>query len=110
MNSRSSTTKRKECKLFLVKNLRIYSMRRRLVMINIWDYRDANRIKITVLSGQVFIGELVCIDDASDLDIAFDDPEDMLSIQTDDGRAVGFRQSEIVEIERLEERGWRNDS
>ena len=67
-------------------------------MINTWDFKDANKIKVTTDSGGVFIGVVVTIDDASEYEDSIDNAEDMLSIWTDDGRAVGFMQSEIAKI------------
>jgi len=67
-------------------------------MINIWAFKDASRIRVTDTNGRVFVGALITIDDASEYE---DNTEDMLSIQTDDGRAIGFAQSEVVEIQQI---------
>ena len=67
-------------------------------MINIWDYQDANRVRITDVDGQVFEGNVISVDDAeesSDLEKA----EDNISIMTDDGRYIGIYQSEIAKID-----------
>ena len=34
-----------------------------VIMINVWEYSDLGRVKVTCTDNQIFIGELTSIDD-----------------------------------------------
>ena len=66
-------------------------------MINLWQYQDANKVKITDVNGQEFIGNVLDVTDAgeyADEDIQ----EDGITISFH-GNHVEFMQSEIQSIE-----------
>lgn len=67
-------------------------------MVNIWNYADADRVQITCISGDAYEGNVVCIDDAEEM---YDATEDEITIETTDGKFIGFKQSEISKIENL---------
>lgn len=67
-------------------------------MVNIWNYADAEKIQITCISGDIYEGNVVCIDDAEEM---YDATEDEITIETSDGKFVGFKPSEIEKIREL---------
>ncbi|MBD5103221.1 MAG: hypothetical protein HDT27_11165 [Subdoligranulum sp.] len=71
--------------------------------INIWEYVGAENIQITCTTGEIFEGDVVCVDDVEELYDAeepCDAVEDEITIETPDGKFIGFRPSEILEIKR----------
>lgn len=69
-------------------------------MINLWSFADAERIKITDIDGDVFIGNIVDITDSgerSDLE----PEEDCITIATEKGN-VQFENAEILKIDILD--------
>lgn len=65
-------------------------------MIDIWKFHDSDKIKLTDTDGNVYIGNVVIVDDAEETG----DPEDGITIYVE-GRYLGFLQSEIAEIQEL---------
>ncbi len=63
-------------------------------MINIWDYADANKVKIIDINDKEYEGKVVCITDTEE---TYDDKEDSITIEIK-GEYIGFLQSEIKEI------------
>lgn len=69
-------------------------------MINIWDYYDAKKIKVTTTAGNTFEGYVVDFTDReerSDLE----KQEDGVTIESADGQHIEFYQSEIAAIEEI---------
>lgn len=70
------------------------------IMINIWEFQYAGRIKIVDIDDKEFIGdaqEVTEAEEQSDLDRQ----EDSITIYTDDGRLIDFYASEIKTIEKI---------
>lgn len=67
-------------------------------MVNIWEYRYENNIKITTTHGKVYKGNVITIDDAEENE---DMAEDEIVIETYEGPIVGLRQSEVAEIQKI---------
>jgi len=70
-------------------------------MIKVWDYQDANIIKITAIDGQVFTGRLIEVTDVEDESPDYGYKEDSITIEAE-GREISFPQSEILSIEILD--------
>lgn len=68
-----------------------------VIMINVWEYSDLGRVKVTCTDNQVFIGELTSIDDEEESGLG----EDGISIFSESGQYIGIGQSEIESIQRL---------
>lgn len=64
-------------------------------MVNVWDYVNAKKLKITDIEGKEFVGDLVAVMDTEENGEAEDD----ITIQVDDATTIGFLQSEIEKIE-----------
>jgi len=68
-------------------------------MINVWDYQEAENIRVTTVDDEIFSGKVISVDDVEEeSDLGFD--EDSISIW-DGERAIGLKQSEIKSIEVL---------
>lgn len=67
------------------------------IMINVWDYSDAEEVIIECVDGETIKGEITSIDDEEDSGLG----EDGISIFTTDGRYLGIAQSEIGKIQEL---------
>ena len=68
-------------------------------MVNIWDFANQlGKVRITTLDGEVYVGDIICVDDAEEAD----DDEDSITIEEKNGRIWGFYPSEIAKIERIE--------
>lgn len=67
-------------------------------MVNIWNYVGAENVRIRSIGGKQFEGTIICVDDVEELDAA---EEDEIVIETAQGTIVGLKQSEVVQIERL---------
>ena len=68
-------------------------------MTNMWDYSIGQRVRITDVDGGMAEGIIICIDDieeCTDMDLI---QEDCFTIETKDGRCIGFYQGEISGIE-----------
>lgn len=65
-------------------------------MVNIWEFVNAKKVKITDIDGKEFIGDIVAIFDKEE---TYDD-EDSIDISVNGG-IIGFMQSEIKNIEVL---------
>lgn len=63
-------------------------------MINIWDFTNVKKIKLTDLDGQEFVGDVVAIFDKEETY----DEEDSIDLSVNGG-IIGFLQSEIKNIE-----------
>lgn len=66
-------------------------------MVNIWDFVNANKVKLTTMKGKEFIGTVMAV---FDKDETYDD-EDSIDLDVN-GEDIGFLQSEIKSIEVLE--------
>lgn len=64
-------------------------------MINVWDFVNSKKVKITDTEGDTFIGDVVCVMDSEENGT----DEDDITIQIDKETIIGFPQSEIKEIE-----------
>lgn len=67
-------------------------------MVNIWDFANAKKVKLTDINGQEFAGDVVAIFDKEE---TYDD-EDSIDLRVDSERIIGFMQSEIKSIEKLD--------
>ncbi len=66
-------------------------------MVNIWDYQNANKIKLTDISGKEWVGYVIDLTDQEEDEEA---TEDSITIRVD-GDYIGFYESEITSIEVL---------
>lgn len=68
-------------------------------MINVWDYQEANRVRLVDIDNDEFTGNVIDVTDAEE----FMDgtTEDTLTIEVD-GKHIEFLQSEIKAIEQLQ--------
>lgn len=66
-------------------------------MVNIWDFVNAKKVKITDVDGNEFSGNVVAI---FDKDETYDE-EDSMDISVN-GKCMGFFPSEIKKIEKIE--------
>ena len=64
-------------------------------MVNVWDYVNARKIKITDTSGAEYLGDVVCVMDTDENG----EEEDDITIQTNENTYIGFLQSKIARIE-----------
>lgn len=64
-------------------------------MVNIWDYATAGKVSLLDIDGRWHEGSVVCVNDTDEM---YDAQEDEITIQTSDGRIIGFKQSEIDRI------------
>ncbi len=67
-------------------------------MVNIWDFVNAKKIEVIDVDGNKTIGSVVCVMDSEENG----EGEDDLSIQVDNDTIIGFLQSEIKSIEKIE--------
>lgn len=67
-------------------------------MVNVWDYVNAKKMKITDIDGREFVGNLIAVMDTEESGEAEDD----ITIQVDDVTIIDFLQSEIEKIEVVE--------
>lgn len=66
-------------------------------MVNVWNYVNSKKVKITDIDGNVFSGSVVCVTDAEENETEEDD----ITIQIGEETIIGFPQSEIKEIEAI---------
>lgn len=66
-------------------------------MVNIWEFVNAKKVRITDIDGKEFIGDIVAMFDKEE---TYDD-EDSVDLYVN-GEDIGFLQSEIKNIEVLE--------
>lgn len=66
-------------------------------MINLWEYVNAGKVKITDTEGNEFVGNIVCVMDPEENG----QEEDDITIQISNTAIVGFLQSEVDKIELL---------
>lgn len=64
-------------------------------MINIWNFVNSKKVKITDIDGNIFIGNVICVMDTEENG----SDEDDITIQVDKDKIIGFLQSEIKKIE-----------
>lgn len=83
--------------LFTIRNARVILFQWRIRMVNIWDFVNANKVKLTNMKGKEFIGTVMAV---FDKDETYDE-EDSIDILVN-GEDIGFLQSEIKSIEVLD--------
>lgn len=66
-------------------------------MVNIWEFVNAKKVRITDIDGKEFVGDIVAMFDKEE---TYDD-EDSVDLYVN-GEDIGFLQSEIKNIEVLE--------
>lgn len=67
-------------------------------MVNVWNFaEDLPKVKVTLKTGVAFIGEVIHVSDAEEVEA----DEDFISIEADDGDIGFFATSEIESIERV---------
>lgn len=66
-------------------------------MVNIWDFVNAKKVKLTDINGQEFAGDVVAMFDKEETN----DNEDSIDLSVNGG-IIGFMQSEIRNIEVLD--------
>ena len=64
--------------------------------MSIWDFNNRD-VRLTDTDGDVFFGTIIEISPAEDEERG----EDCVSLESDDGRIIGFYTSEIKSIERI---------
>lgn len=67
-------------------------------MVNIWEFANAKKVKITDIDDKEFIGDIAAIFDKEE---TYDD-EDSIDIRVDSEHIIGFMQSEIKSIDILD--------
>jgi hypothetical protein len=55
-------------------------------------------VRIWAVDGKLYEGTVICVDDVEEM---CDAEEDEITIETSDGKLIGFPQSQVVKIERL---------
>ncbi len=65
-------------------------------MVNIWDYYNADKVKITCTDGSVYTGDVYALFDVDETN----DAEDSITLFIDD-YYIAFYPSQIASIERL---------
>lgn len=70
-------------------------------MINVWNYKDAKKIKLIDIDNQIFTGNVYDINDAEDESEDYGFNEDSICLNIN-GNLVDIRQSEIKSIEILD--------
>ena len=81
------------------------------MMINLWDYQEARKIRLVDVDDEVFIGYVIDITDAEEY--MYDETDDIENFEDGITLKVGekhieFMQSEIKLIEVLEWEKWEN--
>lgn len=66
-------------------------------MVNIWDFANAKKVKLTDINGQEFAGDIVAMFDKEETY----DNEDSIDLSVNDS-IIGFMQGEIKNIEVIE--------
>lgn len=66
-------------------------------MINLWDYYSADRVSIRTKKGKTYIGQVLTVWPAEDID----ENEDEIDIELKNGEIWGFGVSEIESIMEL---------
>lgn len=66
-------------------------------MINVWDFVNSKKVKVTDIEGDTFSGNVVCVMDSEENGT----DEDDITIQIDKDTIIGFPQSEIKKIEEI---------
>ena len=69
-------------------------------MINLWQYQDATKIRITDIDGQEFIGNVVDVTDAGEY--ANEEIQENGITISSNGNHIEFMQSEIKSIQIIE--------
>lgn len=67
-------------------------------MVNIWDFVNVKRVKITDVDDKEFVGNIAAIFDKEE---TYDD-EDSIDLRVDSECIIGFMQSEIKSIEKID--------
>ena len=66
-------------------------------MVNIWEFVNVKKVKITDIGGQEFVGDIVAMFDKEE---TYDD-EDSIDLSVN-GDIIGFMQTEIKSIEKID--------
>lgn len=64
-------------------------------MVDVWNYVNSKKVKITDIDGEIFVGDVVCVMDSEENGTNEDD----ITIQINKETIIGFSQSEIESIE-----------
>lgn len=67
-------------------------------MVDIWEFAQAGSVQIWAVDGKLYEGTVICVDDAEEM---CDAEEDEITIETSDGKIIGFPQSQVVKIEKI---------
>lgn len=67
-------------------------------MVDIWEFSQAGNVRILAVNGKLYEGTVICVDDAEEM---CDSKEDEITIETSDGKLIGFPQSQVVKIEKF---------
>lgn len=67
-------------------------------MINVWDFVNSKKVKVTDIEEDTFIGNVVCVMDSEENGT----DEDDITIQIDKDTIIGFPQSEIKKMKQKE--------
>lgn len=67
-------------------------------MVDIWEYANAKKVKLTTTKGRTYIGYVVCIFDKEENGTDSDD----ITIQVSPTLIIGFTPDEIAEITVIE--------
>ena len=71
-----------------------------MILINLWNFTDVRRVKITDSDGAVFEGNVVDITDSAERS-DLEPKEDCITITTDKGN-IQFENTEILKIDALD--------
>lgn len=67
-------------------------------MVNVWDFaRDLPKVEVTLKNGSVFVGEVIHVSDAEELET----DEDYITVENRQDGIRMFAESEIESIERV---------
>lgn len=67
-------------------------------MVNVWDFaRDLPKVKVTLKNGSVFVGGVIHVSDAEELET----DEDYITVENRQDGIRMFAESEIESIERV---------
>lgn len=66
-------------------------------MVNVWDFVNAKKVKITDVDGNITVGGVVCVMDSEENG----EGEDDITVQVNKDTIIGFLQSEIKNIEEI---------
>lgn len=67
-------------------------------MINIWNYKDVNKIRIIDVEDKVFEGKIIDLTDVEEQSKDYGYDEDSITIVTSDNKYIEFPQSDIKKV------------